>query len=117
MTEYFPDRWVIVKITHHDQTVYKVFGTWFGGFVEPENWRLNSGITRVEYKQGQYLFYGNSGSVYHCHEDDYGTTLYSSSILNGWIERAKRAEGAIEILPKEANPSTLIANVVANESP
>jgi len=114
MTEYFPDRWVIVKITHRGQTIYKVFGTWFGDFDEPENWRLNSGIARVEYKKGKYLFYGNSGSVYHCHEGSYGTTLYSSSALKSWFDKA---EVVIEILPDDVDPLTIITKVDVNESP
>lgn len=104
MTEYFPDRWVIVKINHPHETIYKVFGTWFGGFVEPETWRLNSGITRVEYKEGKFLFHGYSGSVYHCHEDDYGTTLYSSSALNEWIDKVG---GIVEILSEYVDPLSL----------
>lgn len=104
MTEYFPDRWVIVKINHPYETIYKVFGTWFGGFVEPENWRLNSGIVRVEYKDGYYLFYGYSGSVYHCHEESYGTTNYSSSALKSWSDKV---EVVIEILPEDVDPLSL----------
>lgn len=107
MTEYFPDRWVIVKIVHQDETIYKVFGTWFGGFDEPENWRLNSGIVRVEYKNGKYLFYGYSGSVYHCHEDDYGTSLYSSSIIQNYKKFVEMADGSMEILPEDVDPLSI----------
>jgi len=115
MNEYFPDRWVIVKITYQDQTVYKVFGTWFGGFVEPENWRLNSGIVRSEYKKGKYLFYGYSGSVYHCRKDNYGTSLYSSSVLKRWIDKADKAGGLIEILPEDVDPLSLPIGGQRNE--
>jgi hypothetical protein len=114
MTEYFPDLWVIVKIHSPYQPIYKIFGTWLSGFDEPENWRLNSGIVRAEYKKGKYLFYGNSGSVYHCHEDNYGTSLYSSSVLKRWIDEADII--FFEILPKDVDPLSLITEVDANET-
>ena len=61
-----PDNWVIVEIADKDATFYKVLGGWSGGYLDGDRWRINSGITEVEEKEGHYLFYGQSGSVYKC---------------------------------------------------
>ena len=47
MTEYRPELWCVLKITPKDQKpIYKVFGTWHGGYASSNSWRLNSGITK-----------------------------------------------------------------------
>lgn len=91
MTEYCPDLWVVVKIDSTDPTKYpshKVFGTWRGGYLDGDSWRMNSGIDRVSQDGNYLLFHGFSGSVYRCHKDGYGTSPWSFSVLNGMIEGA-----------------------------
>jgi hypothetical protein len=39
-----PENWVILKITNNGEIVYKVFGSWAGGYLGSDNWRINSGI-------------------------------------------------------------------------
>jgi len=71
----------------------KVFGSWH------EEWRLNSGITRVE-KDGKYwLLFGYSGSCYRCHEDSYGiSNPYSLAVLNDYDLSAVSASEALDYL-------------------
>ena len=69
MTEYNPDCWVILKITTKDDLLYKVLAGWYGGFLNGNSWRMNSGITEVEFDDPMYSFHGESGSVYHCHKN------------------------------------------------
>jgi len=45
MSDYYPDRWVVVKIG--EENLYKVFACWYGGYARGDSWKLNSGITRV----------------------------------------------------------------------
>lgn len=86
---YTPDRWKVVRITYKGETFEKVFGTWVGGYVNGDSWRMNSGIDRVE-KEGEYfLFYGASGSVYKCHKNGEGSTMYTESVLQNMISNAK----------------------------
>jgi hypothetical protein len=74
-----PDKWVILKIYDN----YKVYGTWAGGYLGNDRWRLNSGITKVEQDDDFYYFYGYSGSIYRCHKKSYGViTSYGNEILN-----------------------------------
>ena len=68
---YIPDNWVIIKIKGEDPH-YRVLAGWSGGYTTDDSWRMNSGITKVEFRHDQYIFYGSSGSQYICHKDAYG---------------------------------------------
>lgn len=81
MSEYKPDRWIVLKITNGEKVIYKVMGGWYGGYLGSDSWRINSGITKVELDGDTYKFYGHSGSVYLCHKNNYGTTMLMSSVL------------------------------------
>ena len=104
MSEYRPDKWVVVKITGNDlPPVYKVFACWYGGYDGSDSWKLNSGITRA-YEEGHcFMFDGSSGSTYACHKADYGTNLYGGGVILGMIKRSKEHGVDIEILPEETN--------------
>ena len=100
MTQYNPDKWLIIKITDNGNIIYKVFGSWYGGFLDGDSWRCNSGITKITFdkKTNTYHFFGESGSVYICHKDSYGASAYGSSVLQGFMEKAN---GEIESLTEE----------------
>lgn len=101
---YFPERWVVVEIQHKDTPViYKIFACWYGGYTSSNNWRLNSGITKATLDGDMYTFEGNSGSVYTCHKDAWGTSGYGLSVLNGIIQTGNKSGATTEILPKETN--------------
>lgn len=88
MTEYNPHRWLVIKIDTDDGPVYKVFGTWLGGYIDGDSWKLNSGVSSVE-TDGEYLlFHGFSGSVYRVHKDSYGASGWSGSVLMTMIEKS-----------------------------
>jgi len=78
-----PDKWVILKLP----SVYKVFGTWAGGYLDGDHWQFNSGIEKVEQDEDFYYFIGFSGSCYKCHKKRYGVaTSYGLGILNKILE-------------------------------
>jgi hypothetical protein len=88
---YTPDKYVIVKVTGvEDKPFYKVFGTWVGGYLTGDSWRLNSGVEAVEEDGEDLLFIGSSGSVYRVHKDSVGTTAYTAGVLSSMTEEAKR---------------------------
>jgi hypothetical protein len=89
----FPDRWVLLKLPDNQ---YKVFGSWAGGYLDGDRWKLNSGIQSVTQDEEYYYFNGFSGSCYQCHKLGYGVaTSYSIGVLDDIVERAK---GQIEVL-------------------
>lgn len=89
MTEYTPDSWVVIKMQHNNQTLYKVLGGWAGGYLNGDSWRLNSGIEKVIYDSihNDYLFVGSSGSVYRCNKVSYGLKMSTASIWNQMKEK------------------------------
>jgi hypothetical protein len=104
MSDYTPDRWVVVKITGTDTPpIHKVFASWFGGYGGSDSWKLNSGITKATLEGNCYSFEGSSGSVYECHADCYGTNMYGMSVLSNMIDKAAKNGIMIEILPENTN--------------
>lgn len=102
MIQYFPDKWVVVKITGGENPpVHKVFACWYGGYAGSDSWKLNSGITKVSYKEKVFSFEGSSGSVYECLANCYGTNMYGMSVLQNMIANAAKNAITIEILPEE----------------
>lgn len=82
-----PERWVVLKLPNN---YYKVFGTWSGGYLTGDSWKLNSGIEKVDQDDDYYYFIGFSGSCYKCHKKGYGiSTSYGLGVLTKIIEHGK----------------------------
>lgn len=92
MSEYTPDRWVMLKITNGEKAVYKVMGGWYGGYAGSDSWRINSGVSKVELVNDTYKFFGHSGSVYTCHKGRYGMTVVMASVIP--------EDDRVEVLPE-----------------
>lgn len=98
-----PNKWIVVKITMGEETFYKLFATWYGGYLDGDYWKMNSGIERVE-EEGDYLkFFGQSGSCYEClnSEHSYGTNYYTQGVLDNMISRAAELGYQIEVMPSD----------------
>jgi len=79
-----PDKWLVLKIGT-ENPIYKVFASWYGGYLDGDSWRINSGISEVQ-KEGDYInFYGYSGSCYKCHKNSYGISDYGKRILDSMM--------------------------------
>jgi hypothetical protein len=101
-----PDKWVVVEINNivASETLYKVFGSWGGGYVDGDRWKINSGITSVHHDDDYYYFMGYSGSCYKCHRRGYGVmTSYSQSVLDNLIDKASSVGANIDVLPDNTN--------------
>lgn len=97
---YKPEEWLIVKITGDDPH-YRVFGSWRGGYVSGDSWRMNSGITSVEEDGGYFLFHGKSGSVYRCHKDTYGVkSPYANTVIAEYKRKLKDKFNVFVKMPK-----------------
>ena len=84
---YIPDKWIIIEISSAEDSVRKVFASWYGGYLDGDSWRLSSGITKVEDKGDWYLFHNESGSIYQCYKNQYGTSSYSYGVLQDMMKR------------------------------
>jgi len=97
--DYAPDKWMLIEIRGKDPH-YRVFGSWSGGYLDGDAWRMNSGITYVEKYDDYYYFHGNTGSVYKCHKDAYGSNAY------GWSNAqrlAKDSGGTMYLMDEPEN--------------
>jgi hypothetical protein len=108
MSDYTPDKWMIVKITNSkNESHYRVFACWYGGYLGSDSWKLNSGITKVTEDEKYYYFEGSSGSTYICNKDTYGASSYGYGVLSNMIEKSV-AEGILmAVLPDDVNPMEL----------
>ena len=103
MAEYNPNRWLVVSITHNTKTHYRVFGTWGGGYLHGDSWKLNSGITEATADEDLFHFSGSSGSVYNCRKNSYGSTGYGWGVLNAMTEDSMKQGTLIQILEEDTN--------------
>ena len=105
MSEYTPDKWLIVKLTdtNKNESHYRVFACWYGGYLGSDSWQMNSGITKVTETGDYYFFEGSSGSVYNCRKGCYGASGYGSGILNGLIAKGVETGLLIAVLGEDVN--------------
>ena len=106
MSEYKPDRWVVLKFQTADQrTTYKVLGSWGGSYLHGQSWKLNSGCVRAEQDGSCLLFHGHSGSVYRCPLNSYGMTSYAMQILASWQRQFDEdtAGNTLMLMPEDTN--------------
>ncbi len=105
MKEYFPDRWVILKINTATEIFYKVFASWHGGFTQGESWKFSSKIEEVEDRGTHFYVKMNSGSAYSLFagEAAYSTSGFTEGVLQHTLEKYPQAsvlsfEQALEVL-------------------
>ena len=96
-----PDRWLIIRIIRNDDTLYKVFASWYGGYLGANSWRFNSGITKARKKGDVWYFEGESGSIYQCHKNCYGAHSYGQGVLQKIIENSEGA--VVTIMPHDTD--------------
>lgn len=96
MNIYIPDKWVIIKLTSHVGTHYRVVGSWYGGYTSGDSWKISSGIEAAHYEDYKYIFPQTSSSIYHCDEDNYGMSFYTQEVLISYMNRADES-GELEI--------------------
>ena len=105
MSEYTPDKWLIVKITNSmNESHYRIFACWYGGYLGSDSWQMNSGITKVTEAADYYFFEGTSGSVYSCRKGCYGANNYGSNVLSGLIEKGAKEGLLMAVLPDDVTP-------------
>jgi len=103
MSDYSPDKWLMVKLTNKDnESHYRIFACWYGGYLGSDSWKLNSGVIGITEDEGSYYFEGSSGSVYQCNKLAYGTSGYGQGVLTNMIEKSKDSV-LIEIMPQDTN--------------
>ena len=96
---YEPDNWVVIKINGKDPH-YRVLAGWSGGYLQGSNWRMNSGITKVEEDDKAYYFSGSSGSTYRCGKQSYGLRMNNAYV---WDDLSARHGDKVEMLSEDTD--------------
>lgn len=111
---YTPDEWAILKIeTLSRETIYKVVGSWYGGYLDSDKWRINSGIERIELSDNRtkITFYGYSESEYVCLASNYGISSYAQSIVNRMISHAEVHGNRVKLLDRLEAKEYILSNL------
>jgi len=100
MSDYTPDRWVIVEINSAEHgKIRKVLGSWYGGFAGSDSWRMNSGIEQVIDQGDYYDVVGYSGSVYRCIKGAEGMSAYTRNVFENYKKGLEESGmGTMEIV-------------------
>jgi hypothetical protein len=110
MSVYTPDGYAVIKITVNDDTFFKVFSSWSGGYLHGDSWRMNSGISKLVVDGNMYYFHGFSGSVVEVYKNATRITSYNSGILAKVV-----GQKGVELIEYEDIISELEANGVVVE--
>ena len=89
MSEYTPDKWVVIELDYEGVKTQKILSSWYGGWTGADSWRLSSGITEVEVLEDSYIIKNESGSVYTCFKKRYGMSFYAMTVLEDIKKQAK----------------------------
>lgn len=106
MSTYYPDGWVVLKITTGKEVFYRVMACWRGSYTEGDAWRINSGIVAVHTEGKEITFVGHTGSKYICTEGMYGLSFYAKGILNRLIKA--NPDAVVEIMPEDTDWVNLV---------
>lgn len=100
-----PDKWCVVRIVNDGEVVYKLLMSWYGGYLDGDRWRMNSGIQYIELEGDFYLMTGYSGSVYKCHKTAYGMNGVATGVYNNMVEAVKNNSNryAVSIMDDSIN--------------
>jgi len=100
MSEYTPDRWVVVEINSAKHgRIRKVLASWYGGYAGSDSWRMNSGIEQVIDQGDYYDVVGSSGSVYKCYKGAEGMSGYTSDVFETYKRQLEEnGMGSMEIV-------------------
>ena len=88
MSEYTPDKWVVIEIDYGEEKIQKILSSWYGGWAGSDSWRISSGITEVEELEDSYIIKNESGSVYTCYKVRYGMSSYAMGVLEDFKKQA-----------------------------
>lgn len=98
MREYRPNKWVLV---HINESFYRVIGGWSGGYLDGDHWRASSAVCEIRDKGDEIHFLNQSGSVYKCRKDGYGTNVLTSGVINDAKKASKKAGSTFEVINLE----------------
>lgn len=94
--KYYPNSWVVIKISTKDgPSYYKIVCNF-----SYEDWRINSGISRIIPTETEYEIHGYSGSIYYCNKAQEHATELTSRIIDSIKKQLQETDsGEVTIIP------------------
>lgn len=114
MSTYTPDRWVLIEITNEEEIIYKIFGSWLGGYANGDAWRLNSGISNIEENDNCYFVNGESGSLYLCNKNSYGINNYSRKIIDNFSKKCEEIDCEFKMIKSKEDAIEILKTFIKN---
>jgi len=108
MSDYNPDKWVMLKIESEFGITYKILASWYGGYANGDSWKLSSGtVSMIPRGDTLYEFPQHSGSTYFGAAGNYGMSFYTETILAGFMEDILKSPDASIVVLKYDEIATL----------
>lgn len=97
---YTPDGYAVIRIQTYgsDDFIMKVFGSWSGGYLSGDSWRLNSGIIDIKDEGDYYLVTGFSGNQYRLSKTTNYIRPYNKSVLGDMIAELRSYSHRVELI-------------------
>lgn len=97
---YTPDGYAVIRLQTYgsDDFIMKVFGSWCGGYLSGDSWRLNSGIIDIKDEGDSYLVTGFSGNQYRLSKTTNYIRPYNKSVLDDMIAELRSYGHQAEII-------------------
>lgn len=109
MREYKPDKWAVIKLTKNDKNIYRILGSWSGGYLDGDSWRLSSGVNMITENDDCFIFNNQSGSRYICNKKSYGMNIVTSNIFEQLKDSASKLNYTVYVMDGEdVNLSLLV---------
>ena len=87
MKTYEPDRWAVVEATIDDKIERRIVAGWWGGYLDPDHWRISSMVSSVTDNTDYYTFDNESKSRYICYKKCFGFTGLSAAAFQSFQEK------------------------------
>lgn len=103
MSYYTPDGYEVlkIKVCGQDNITLKVFGSWSGGYLGSDTWRVNSGVVSIKDQGDNYIVEGYSGSQYILSKTANHITAYNKGVLEDMIGELKSYGHQADIISVE----------------
>ena len=100
MSDYTPNKWVIIKLQQEPEDIpqFRVFAGWAGGYTSGDSWKFSSGIEKTIEYDDHYEIHNASGSIYRCSKNAIGMTGYMMAVFSGYKKEADDKGFIFEII-------------------
>lgn len=83
-----PDKWEIVKVEVQDETVYRIFSSFYGGYGGSDSWLFSTQIVHIEDCKDWWLVTTRSGKNYTLYKNSKGMSGFASNAYQQQYNKA-----------------------------